>query len=133
MLFLRRAHSPFVLSAAKAAEDIKCRKHASLASSGYHFAPFSVETSSAIALIKEDGCRIAYREDDSPFSENFPCHRPRKRFQYPWIWQERQTHINWCMTVCPRQLPLVLFVYKVDFKFHNYMCVKNKINNGHVS
>ena len=62
--------SAFPGSAATAAKDLKRMKYASLASSGYHFVPFSVETSgviatSAIALIKEVGCHIADREDDS--------------------------------------------------------------------
>ena len=63
------ALSAFCVSAATAAEDLKHRKHELLAS-GYHFVPFSMETSgiivpSAIALFKEVSRHITDREDDS--------------------------------------------------------------------
>ena len=63
------ALSAFPGSSATAAEDLWCRKYVSLAS-GYHFVPFSVETSgvivhSAISFIREVGRHIADREDDS--------------------------------------------------------------------
>ena len=66
---LINASSALPGSSATAAEDSKRRKCASLAF-GYHFVPFFVEISgviglSAIALIKEAGCRIADWEDDS--------------------------------------------------------------------
>ena len=109
------------------------RKYESPAS-GYHFVPFSVETSgvigpAAIALVNEVGRPIADQEDDSlfPFPENHPCHRLRKQFQYLLIWQERRILMNWCMNGCPRNLLFMLFAEKLYLKFYNYMCF-----NGYV-
>ena len=33
--------------------------------------------------------------------------RPRKQFQYPCVWQERQNLMNWSMIGCPSHLSFI--------------------------
>ena len=58
-----------------------------------------------------------------PFPENFHCHRRRKQFQYPRIWQESGINMNWRMNGCQKHLLFMLFVEKLCLKLHNCMCV----------